>query len=442
MSMDNFSQDPKKSACEPGAFSATARAATARWRSRRIERYLLAGSAVAALFAAEPAAAQTNSAAGPIRLGLGGYFSFYAVSGWQNDGPGHPGANRHNFDIKREAEIWFTGQTKLDNGLIIGVDVQLEAESCTDQIDESYIWFQGNWGRLVLGSENSAAYLLPVGPPTADNRFDSQDPDFRLVSFGASAGDPRITSTGFQSALDTWVPNTSGDSEKITYLTPTIAGFRAGISFTPDNSEEGNVGGQVQAKGGSFAGMPFDNTPTQWSNLVSVGLSYEGKLGPVDLKAGGGYEIGFLEGEKTQTVGGFTSRYSDRNAYGGGANVGFAGFNFGGGYFVDDNGIDCTIVDGVCSGGATQRSWGLGLTYTIGPLSLGTSYLHSARNRDPIGRAERLDRYIAGARYVVGPGIDLRGSLQYYDTKSALSAADTVNDNYGTFLVLGTVLTF
>ena len=364
------------------------------------------------------------------------------MGAWQDDGPGHPGANRHNFDFKREAEIFFTGSTKLDNGLSIGVDVQLEAESCTDQIDESYIWFQGNWGRVNLGSENSAAYLLQLGPPAVDGNFDSQDPNFRLFNRGATAGDPRIGGFGNRSDLDVWTPLTSGDSEKITYLSPRWAGFRFGLSFTPDNSEEGNTGGQVQAKGGSFAGMPFSNTETQWSNLIAAAVNYADKFGPVEVETGVGYEVGFREGEREQTVGGITSRYDDRNAYSAELNLGYAGFKLGGAYFVDDNGIDCTIVAGVCSGSGTQRSWGLGLTYSIGPLTVGTSYLNSMRNRDPVGRSEQLDRYMVGGRYVLGPGVDLRGSVQYYDYKAALTSLDTVNDNHGTFVVLGTALTF
>src|SRR5690348_15617399 len=130
-----------------------------------MKKILLATTAVAAVALASGDAYAQSSAAGPIKLGLGGYFQFYGVFGEQSNDPGRPGEFRHNFDFKREAEVWFTGQTKLDNGHIAGVDVQLEAESCTDQIDESYIWFQGNWGRLILGSENSAAYLLAVGAP-------------------------------------------------------------------------------------------------------------------------------------------------------------------------------------------------------------------------------------------------------------------------------------
>lgn len=402
----------------------------------------LATTALAAMALSAPASAQTASASGPVRLGLGGYFNFYGVAGWQDDGPGHPGENRHNFDLKREGEIFFTGQAKLDNGLVVGVDVQLEAESCADQIDESYIWFQSRWGRLNLGAENSAAYLLAVGPPVVDASFDGQDPLFILYNRGATNGDPRIGSAGFASTVDFWVPLTSGDSEKITWLSPRLAGLRLGVSFTPDNSEEGTQGGQVQSKGGSFAGMPPDDTETQWSNLVSVGLEYDEKLGPFDVLAGASWEIGFLEGDETQTVGGFTSRYKDRNAWSVGATLGYGGFELGAGYFVDDNGIDCTFVGEACSGSGTQRSWGLGFGYAIGPWSVGVSYLHSVRNRDPVGRAERLERYIAGIRYALGRGVELRGSVQYYDYKAALSALDTENDNHGTFVVLGTALTF
>jgi predicted porin len=188
--------------------------------------------------------------------------------------------------------------------------------------------------------------------------------------------------------------------------------------------------------------MPFDNTTVQWSNLIALGLNYEAKLGPLDIGLGGYYEVGFREGDKAQTVGGITSHYSDRKAYAAELNVGYAGLKFGGAYFVEDNGIDCTIVAGACSGSGTQRSWGTGLTYTMGPLTVGASYLHSVRDRDPIGRAERLDRLLVGARYMLGPGVDLRGSVHYYDWKTALGSADTVNDNHGTFLVLGTLLTF
>lgn len=404
-----------------------------------MKKILMATTAVAAVALASGDAFAQSSAAGPIRLGLGGYFQFYGVFADQSDGTGQPGEHRHNFDFKREGEIFFTGQTKLDNGLQVGVDVQLEAESCGDQIDESYIWFQGNWGRLILGSENSAAYLLAVGAPAVDANFDGQDPNYRLfntarvgdVRFNTTAGSPAgflPTATGNgsgASAIDAWVVNVTGDSEKITYLSPRIAGFRVGLSFTPDNSEDGTAGGQVATKGGSVAGMPANNNPAQWSNVISAGVNYEGKLGPVDLLAGVGYEYGFLEAGSASLTG--TEIFEDRQAWQAGVDLGFAGFHFGGGYYRDDNGVK---DDGA------QDSWGLGLTYTMGPLTLGASYFNSQRELGGDDE-EKLERILVGARYVLGPGVDLRGSVQKY-----IYNRDDAPGNNAWFGVIGTVLTF
>lgn len=77
---------------------------------------------------------------------VGGYFQAYGVFVSQPDGPGEYGADRRSFDIKREAEIFFSGRVRLDNGLTVGVQVELEAETCSDQIDESYLFFEGGWG--------------------------------------------------------------------------------------------------------------------------------------------------------------------------------------------------------------------------------------------------------------------------------------------------------
>jgi predicted porin len=382
-----------------------------------MKKILMATTAVAAVALASGDAFAQSSAAGPIKLGLGGYFQFYGVFAQESNDPGEPGAFRHNFDFKREAEIFFTGQTKLDNGLIVGVDVQLEAESCDDQIDESYIWFQGNWGRINLGSENSAAYLLAVSAPTVDPNFDGQDPNYSLIN-GIGGGDPRLAG---ESSIIAHVVNITGDSEKITYLSPRIAGFRAGVSYTPDNSEAGapETGATAFDKPGT---MPLNNDIGQMSNVIAVGLNYEAKFGPVDLLAGAGYEYGFLEsGDPTGAV-----SLDDRQSWQAGVDLGFAGFHFGGGYFRDDNGID----DG------TQTAWAVGLTYTMGPLTLGANYFDTSRDLSATTE-ESLRRFLVGARYVLGPGVDLRGSVHKYIYNS-----DATVGNNAWVGVLGTVLTF
>src|SRR3546814_20814614 len=67
-------------------------------------------------------------------------------------------------DVKSDTEIWFDGSTVLDNGIEFGVNVQLEGNSDSDQIDESFLTVAGWFGKVIVGSENSAMYLLHVAP--------------------------------------------------------------------------------------------------------------------------------------------------------------------------------------------------------------------------------------------------------------------------------------
>jgi outer membrane protein OmpU len=423
-----------------------------------MKKLLMATTALAgAALVAGGASAQTTSASEPIKLTLGGYFQFYGAAGFQKVGPGTAGADRHNFDIFRESEIHFKGETRLDNGLIIGVQVELEGESSVDQIDESYIWFQGDWGRVLLGSTNPAAYKLAVGYPTVDSNIDGQQPNYQmwagspagtgLPTGNGQVGDPRLVAAGHPNPIDNWVPNTSGDSEKITYLSPRFAGFRGGISYTPDQTEGDQIGGEPAARGGAGSGFTANNNPKTWNNLVSAAINYENKLGPLDIQAAVGWERGFLEGAAVQGAGLTGVTLKDRDAYQAGIDVGFAGFHVGGGYFVDDNGIDATATGADASG--RQNTYGVGATYSLGPLTVGSTWLHSRRNREPVGQSEKFDRILIGARYALGPGVDIRSSATYFDYKGALSDTATVlgtspgaNNDNGWIFVLGTVLTF
>ena len=117
-------------------------------------------------------------AADPIKLSLGGYFQAYWGYANQDDGVGRAGENLRNHGFYREGEIYFRGETELDNGITVGVNVQLEAEACADQIDESYIYFEGAFGRLEFGAIDGAHARTHVFNPSA---FGGGGPDFASV---------------------------------------------------------------------------------------------------------------------------------------------------------------------------------------------------------------------------------------------------------------------
>ncbi len=46
------------------------------------------------------------------------------------------------------AEVRFKGETTLDNGLTVGAQIELEGENAGDQIDKSFVYWSGGFGRV------------------------------------------------------------------------------------------------------------------------------------------------------------------------------------------------------------------------------------------------------------------------------------------------------
>ena len=62
-------------------------------------------------------------AADPIKVGVGGYYTFYAIAGGIQSTYATNGtwAQYKGLNFQQEGEIHFIGQTKLDNGTSVGV---------------------------------------------------------------------------------------------------------------------------------------------------------------------------------------------------------------------------------------------------------------------------------------------------------------------------------
>ena len=162
---------------------------------------LLIGTAAAALFA-------SPAVAGPIDIGVAGYFNqmFQMVDLDKSHTAG--GNSAADYNLSQDAEVFFKGKGTTDSGLTIGIDVQLEASESGDQIDEHYMYIQGGFGKLVLGAENSAARMLQAGLSTYSGVITGED-NFLLVNgVGYTHG-----------TVNTQI---TGDADKITYISPSI----------------------------------------------------------------------------------------------------------------------------------------------------------------------------------------------------------------------------
>ncbi len=333
-----------------------------------MKKLLLASVAISGLaLASAPAHADVD-------LEVGGYFKGYGVF-LDTDT-----ANSKDFDFIRETELHIGGETTLDNGLTVGAHFELEADGGDGmEVEESYVYFSGDWGRVNFGAEDGAAYLLQVSAPSADSNIDG------LRNYVAPS---TLFAVDYDSDL-------TGKADKLTYLSPVFSGFQAGVTIAPDAS--GYAGTSSIGSEGTTTDMGYE-----------VAVRYEGQFQNVGVIAGAGYGI------VTNDVAGGEDADSINVAL----DLDIAAFGIGAAYLgeTDTSDVDTdTIV--------------VGVDYTTGAFKLGASYLNQE-----VDNGTETDRYTGGVVYNYGPGMSFRGSISYAEEDTA--------DVDETAVILGTQVNF
>lgn len=356
-----------------------------------MKKLLLAGVAVGSL------ALATAPAHAELEVNLGGYFKGYGAFVDQDDDV----LETNGFDIVRDTELHVGGETTLDNGLTVGVQLEFNVDSGdSSSVDESYAYFSGNWGRVNVGAEDGAAYLLQVAAPSADTNFDGLRQYVNPINFNSMDG-----SAAFDTVALDYDHAPTGSADKLTYLSPVFSGFQAGVSFSPDSDAADDVEGV--GTDSSTAGTIGET----WEAAVR----YEGQFQQVGVIGGAGYSHGGEEEDSATT--------DDREIWNAGLDLDIGAFGVGAAYITDNNGLDDTDTD----------TYVAGVDYTTGPFKIGASYLNSDRE-DVV----EFDRYTGGVTYEYGPGMSFRGSLSHVEADE-----DSSDEEYdGTSIILGTQVNF
>ncbi|CAN0484488.1 unnamed protein product, partial [Laminaria digitata] len=191
-----------------------------------------------ALIAVGLLTAQGAAAADRIELDMGGNYRVLGGIVNQDDGTGESVAGARDHGIGTDGKINISGTTTLDNGIEVGVRVELEAQTITDQIDEHYVWIENTdvWGRIEMGDRDGADNKMNVLAPFVFGSAIVGVQTIMLASAPGTAGASSFGSTN-SAQVPIVVPGLSGDSTKITYYTPMFSGVQLGISYTPESSE-------------------------------------------------------------------------------------------------------------------------------------------------------------------------------------------------------------
>ncbi len=377
-----------------------------------MKKQLLLGTT--ALLAGAVAMPDYVSAEEPLRLQVRGFKNEYFGFG-DVDVDGGPDFN--NTGEFSEGEIQFTGSTALDNGLTVGVHVELEADARGDQIDEAYAFVQGDFGKIVAGGENLANYntFWGVTAPSVGVPINSG----WITTF---VPPPAGLESSFRSTFLTTNIDIGNDENAISYYSPRFSGFQFTAGYAPTVTDTG--------EGKTFTGFQADEE-TEYSNAFGVGLNFSESFNGVDVKVAGGYNRIEAPNE-VEALGG-----DDVQQLKVGVNLGFGGFSVGGSYA---NEFDGKII---VRGGAVGRdeegqSWDAGASYSTGPWGISATYFHGEWEGDVGNGDEEADSFVGAVSYALGPGIKTSLSVLY----GAFEDDATGNKGEATMGIIGLAVSF
>ncbi len=349
-------------------------------------RKLLLGTT--AIVAGGVVVADMAEAADPIRLEIRGYRNeYFGVSSTESDVTDE---NFGNTVLRSEGEVHFRGATTLDNGIEIGVQVELEAIADGDQIDENYVDISGGFGEFRIGSDDPAGQKVGVVSPG--------------VGAPISSGwveDFIPAPTGFETGGFGTTPNAFGDNNAITYFSPRFAGFQIGATYVPtvDEDEAGEGENSLQ-------------DDDERDHGLSAGLNFSRSFNGIDVEAGAG--IQFVD-EPDQN----DAAEEEITIYNFGAAVGFGGFTVGGSIGIHDE--DDASDDGY--------AWDAGVSYETGPWGVSAQVVFTEFEGDDTANGDdEAIAFGAGVAYALGPGIKTDFTVIYadYDAESGGEDGDGI----------------
>jgi len=321
------------------------------------------------------------------------------------------GSDLRDYVIKQDVEIRFQGETELENGLTVGVGIELEGQTSDDQIASVYAYLEGGFGEFRFGDTEEAYAQFCYQVPSASTLFGADSPDFNFSNAGI-AGYAATNGTCY---------GVDDNSTKLVFFSPTFAGFQLAASFTPDNTEDtrNTLAG---------AGTRFKDDPEQNSENLSIAASFMQDIDEVRLVLGGGATFSFDKEDNPN----HTANARGYNAYG---QVAVFGFTIGAASELRQNLADDGEDQWVYGAGATYAwsGWTVGLGWTRGDYEGVTG----ANGVGPFNADH--DIYSATVSYELGPGISLDGVIEYSD----YSSHDAAGPDYrGLAAGIGTIVTF
>ena len=359
------------------------------------------GLVAAAALYASAAAAETP------KVTVGGFVDFQA--GIASD---DLDAGQRAQGFRNDSEVSFKADGKSDAGLNYGAQADLEADVTVDangqglNASRTFVYLDGGFGRVELGSNTGAAQTLKVDAgnvAAGTGGINGAWSYFANMPAGSFITTSKLPLAHGSTAV---VGDESVDNiNKITYYSPRMAGVQLGLSYAPDSADRGQSASRTDADAGQ-SGDNFD-----------VALSYANQYDDLSVAAAATGQFGSAE----------TAAAEDLAAWNVGASLGYAGFSVAGSYG--------DWADSLAASGADANYYTAGVAYEVSAFAASVTYLNSTIDN---GTDSDFSNVTVSADYKLAPGLTPYAEVSVYEFDQAGTAAD----NEGTVAILGTQLAF
>ncbi len=442
-----------------------------------MRNYLLASAALLGLVAANSAQAatfattdpsrnasafgapQTNPEPGKIIVHMGGMVAVdVGVVNNNSDKSSTTTAKLQPYGIAGYFRLYFGMDGKLTNGMIYGAKSEMRTQfapaaggtvggpsgNSTQSIwytRRAYVYLGGDsWGLLRMGQGDGPLSLFAGSSITTGEAYDTGHWDGDVCDFVANCL--------------SWVfPDVGNeyDSAKITYMTPKMNGFQAGVSFAPSSVALTGVDNVANAGQSARQSITVTNSDTNRPrNYFEIAARYSGNLGPVALDTWAGYWGSGIVGAAPGALSAGVSKVNGLSIFNWGTSLTYQGFSvFGTINGGNTNGQAGTPRVSLTSGRSKQQQAGIvGVQYASGPYTVGTAYYQVERQGSNGGTGNRTERgFDIGGQYTVVSGLDFflgytygtihQNGVNFVDAAGPAAANNkaTTNALIGTMLV-------
>lgn len=352
-----------------------------------MKKILLATTAVVALSTVSAEA----FAADKIAMSVGGFMNQYAAL-VNNDEP----SSAANSEVARtvniaqwsNSEIFFRGNTTMDNGISVAADIQMETSTRTvggRNFDVASLEFSSDaMGAVTIGSTTHSVDDFTTRAPNVGLDYGDQAANFNSYADSATGASTVISGGTFSAGKQ--LDDLGGKGLKLKYVSPNFSGVNVHISYAAATDN----GGQIKQVTGAAA-----------ADSYSYGIAYSGEVSGASVSAD-------LTHAKVSTA-------YDQNHFG--INVGMAGFTVGGGITdFNDSRTTAAAVAAATGGNEDGRGYELGVAYETGPMAVSATYANVKSNGTTAATQDNEDTSwsVAGA-YDLGAGVAVTGT--YYSQK-------------------------